>query len=295
MDITPIFPMKINRINNFKSNLIAFITNTLLVVIIGIIDFYTGYQISFSIFYLIPIVWVTWRNGRNQGLIISFFSMIAWLAADLLAEHFYASDLIPYWNAFMRFCVYVFITILISKLKKSLEKEKSLARIDHLTQTANSRWFLEELELEKRRAYRYNYPFTLVYIDLDDFKQINDTLGHQIGDRLLQQVSEVLQKEIRETDMVSRLGGDEFALLLPRTDKKSAEEVLNRVKTSLKSSMERNEYPLTFSIGSATFIKTEESVDNLITKADNLMYRAKKSGKDKIKFEEYISSELDKQ
>lgn len=282
--------MKTNRINNFQSNSIHFIVNTLLVVIIGIIDFYTGYQISFSIFYLLPIVWVTWRNGRNQGLIISFFGMIAWLVADLLAEHIYASDLIPYWNAFMRFCVYVFITILISKLKESLEKEKSLARIDHLTQTANPRWFTEELELEKRRAFRYNYPFTLVYIDLDDFKQINDSLGHQIGDRLLREVSEVLQKEIRETDMLSRLGGDEFALLLPRTDRKSAEEVLNRVKTSLKASMQKSGYLLTFSMGSATFIKTEESVDNLITKADNLMYRSKKSGKDKIKFEEYISS-----
>lgn len=287
--------MKTNRINNFQSNSIHFIVNTLLVVIIGIIDFYTGYQISFSIFYLLPIVWVTWRNGRNQGLIISFFGMIAWLVADLLAEHIYASDLIPYWNAFMRFCVYVFITILISKLKESLEKEKSLARIDHLTQTANPRWFTEELELEKRRAFRYNYPFTLVYIDLDDFKQINDSLGHQIGDRLLREVSEVLQKEIRETDMLSRLGGDEFALLLPRTDRKSAEEVLNRVKTSLKASMQKSGYLLTFSMGSATFIKTEESVDNLITKADNLMYRSKKSGKDKIKFEEYISSEPDRQ
>jgi diguanylate cyclase (GGDEF)-like protein len=285
MDITFIFPMEMNKIKIFRGNIILLVANTLLVVIIGIIDFHTGYQISFSIFYLLPIVWVTWQSGRNQGLIISFFSMIAWLEADLLAEHLYVNDLIPYWNAFMRFCVYVFITILTSKLKKSLEKEKSLARTDHLTQTANSRWFLEELELEKRRAYRYNYPFTLVYIDLDDFKQINDSLGHRIGDRVLQQVSNVLRKEIRETDMVSRLGGDEFTLLLPRTDRKSAEEVLNRVRISLKSSMQRNGYPISFSMGSATFIKTEESVDNLITKADNLMYKAKKSGKDKIKFE----------
>lgn len=104
---------------------------------------------------------------------------------------------------------------LLSELKKAYEREKILAHTDGLTKVYNRRYFLDILSLEAKRSIRYNHYLTLAYFDVDNFKPINDNLGHTQGDKLLCLIATTVKKNIRQTDIVARLGGDEFALLLP--------------------------------------------------------------------------------
>jgi len=169
-----------------------------------------------------------------------------------------------------------------AQVNQVLEREKELARTDVLTGLANRRAFYEALQAERARAARYRRPITLACVDLDNFKKVNDTLGHAVGDELLARVADVLRKTLRLSDTVGRLGGDEFALLLPETDAPSAEALLEKLRSILRRSMEAKNWPVTFSIGAATFLETPPSMEHMIRTADELMYAVKKSGKNRI-------------
>jgi diguanylate cyclase (GGDEF)-like protein len=130
---------------------------------------------------------------------------------------------------------------------------------------------------------RYRHPFSVAYLDFDNFKFINDTLGHSVGDDLIRVVVETLNHELRKTDQAARLGGDEFAILMPETDGKIAPQVMERMCSKLLDSMKGNNWPVTFSIGLATFNKPPNSVDDMIKAADSLMYEAKNNGKNRVK------------
>jgi diguanylate cyclase (GGDEF)-like protein len=203
--------------------------------------------------------------------------------ADLIVGYSHSHPLVPYWNMLMRSGFFLFVVVILSKLKTALEHEKNLSRTDSLTGTANKRAFYELASIEIDRARRYKRPFTAAYIDIDNFKTINDRFGHTIGDCLLQLVATTIRSKTRSTDAVARLGGDEFILLLPETEGESAQKVLHRIQNQLLDAVQKNEWPVTFSIGVATFINPPESVEEMIKKADALMYSAKNSGKNMIK------------
>jgi len=255
----------------------------LLVLLVGIVDYWSGYYLSFSIFYLIPVMFATWYAGRSAGVLIALLSGIVWYEADLLADHEYPSEFIPFWNASLRTGFFLIISHLLVLLKKSLQNESQLARLDHLTQVWNSRAFYEKAELERTRSIRYNHPFTLVYIDLDNFKKVNDYHGHDTGDRLLTLVAHTIIQNIRQTDVLARLGGDEFALLLVETEEKPALQLLRRIRNNLLAIMKNNEWPVTFSIGMIIYKKPTDSLNKMITEADTLMYEVKNSGKNAIR------------
>jgi diguanylate cyclase (GGDEF)-like protein/PAS domain S-box-containing protein len=168
------------------------------------------------------------------------------------------------------------------KLRVALENEKNLARLDFLTQIPNRRAFSEILQAEAARSRRYKRPLTLAYIDLDNFKQINDQLGHEIGDELLRLIAQTIQGNVRATDTISRLGGDEFALLLPETGGGEACAVIAKLRAILLEKVEERKWPVTFSIGVATFAKPGESVAQMVKVADDLMYSAKNEGKNRV-------------
>jgi len=170
-------------------------------------------------------------------------------------------------------------------LKNGLEREKALARTDSLTQIANRRAFYELASTEINRAHRYKRPFTIVSMDLDNFKIVNDRFGHKIGDTLLCSVANTIQKNIRATDVVARLGGDEFTVLLPEIGAESARVVAHKLQKELLDTMQTNEWPVTFSMGVVTFNSAPATVDEMLKKADTLMYSAKQSGKNIIKQE----------
>lgn len=257
----------------------------LLVIIVGGINYLTGYFLSFSIFYLIPVGFVTWFASKRPGIFISIFSAFVWLLADLLTDHIYPHPLIPFWNAILRLGFFLIVNMLLVLLKQALEREHSLARQDYLTRVYNSRAFYETAKTEIGRCRRHHHPLTIVYIDLDNFKSVNDCFGHQTGDRLLTTVGRLIQANTRQIDIVARLGGDEFAILLTETDARSAREMLNRIRVILLAAMKDNDWPVTFSIGMITFACPPDSLIKIIKMADELMYTVKSRGKNRIAHE----------
>ncbi len=164
----------------------------------------------------------------------------------------------------------------------ALEMEKKLSRTDSLTGVANRRAFYESADIERKRATRYTRPLSLAYIDLDNFKQVNDQSGHETGDQVLSRVGEILQENTRAETVVARLGGDEFAVLLPEADAASATSVTNKLHHLLTKAMRESGWPVTFSIGVVTYDKPPESIELMVQAADELMYRVKRQGKDRV-------------
>jgi diguanylate cyclase (GGDEF)-like protein len=169
-----------------------------------------------------------------------------------------------------------------SRLTSLLAKEQELARVDPLTTVPNRRAFYEALDKERVRSLRYRRPFTIAYVDLDNFKRVNDSLGHAAGDELLVQVAMGLRSNLRASDYVGRLGGDEFAILLPETDATAAKLVLRKLRLRLLEEMKAHSWQMTFSIGAATFLDPPDSLDVIVRMADETMYAIKARGKDNV-------------
>ncbi|WP_088330283.1 sensor domain-containing diguanylate cyclase [Lacimicrobium sp. SS2-24] len=169
-----------------------------------------------------------------------------------------------------------------SKLEQALEQEKRLARMDSLTKIANRRAFYEVAAKERDRSQRHKLVFTLVYIDLDNFKTVNDSFGHATGDTLLQTVASTINKAIRSSDLLARLGGDEFGIVLPETDQKLAQKLVARLLEKLRTAMAAQQWPVTFSVGVLTCHHTSAALDELMKKVDSLMYQIKHQGKNAI-------------
>lgn len=160
--------------------------------------------------------------------------------------------------------------------------EEALADTDPLTGLPNRRFFQEQLEREYARINRYPEPLTIAYLDLDNFKYVNDSMGHDIGDELLIIVSQTLASSIRSSDFAARLGGDEFAVMLPMLESESALPLLKKLQDELLDKMKSKKWPVTFSIGVVTYNEVMESSRDMIKKVDDLMYAVKKSGKNNV-------------
>jgi diguanylate cyclase (GGDEF)-like protein len=256
-----------------------------IIVLVGILDHLTGPELFVSIFYLIPIFLVTWFTERWVGIMISIASALTWLLADFTSGHTYSHPAIPYWNMSVRLGTFLVITFLLSTLKHALEHEKELARTDSLTGIANRRYLIELANAEINRAGRYKHPFTVVHIDLDNFKTVNDHFGHSVGDALLRLVVSTIRNNIRATDIVARFGGDEFIILLPETGPESAGVITDKIQKISLDLMQKNQWPVTLSLGVATFIQPPSTVDEMLKISDGLMYAAKNNSKNKIKYE----------
>jgi diguanylate cyclase (GGDEF)-like protein len=254
------------------------------VVLIGIVDYVTGFEWSWWVFYLAPIATVTWFRGRSPGLLVAALSAVAWVLADLTAGRPYTRGISAVWNGGSASVFFLSVPFVLAALHDALHREQALARTDAVTGVANPRAFVELASLELARARRYRTPCALAYLDLDDFKRINDTLGHSAGNDLLLVVAAALRRGVRDVDHVARLGGDEFALLLTDANETVARGVLRRVLTALAEALAGFRPPTSFSIGVAVFLTPPDSVDELIRKADALMYEAKHSGKNAVRY-----------
>lgn len=251
--------------------------------LIGFFDYFTGPDYSFSIFYLVVVVASAWYQGRKSALLLSVAGTVIWFAAAIASRE-YADDypLSIFWNDLVELTHFLFAVFVISTLKALLDASEKTSRIDPLTGIANRRLFYEVANAEIARAHRTSEPFTVMYIDVDNFKTVNDTQGHDEGDMLLIAVASTIRHQIREIDTVARLGGDEFSVLLPATAKDAADVVSRKLKCELADAVETR-WPVTFSVGMVTYITGPESVAHMIRQADQVMYEAKKSGKNQLR------------
>jgi diguanylate cyclase (GGDEF)-like protein len=252
-----------------------------LCVLVGVADAISGPVYSLVPFYLIPVVLAAWFVGRNAGYLLSCVSSLAWLVAEMVGRQNYKFDIAMYWNDFMELMLFLMTSVVVSALKGALEREKAIARTDLLTGMPNRRHYFELIAGEIKRNHRYNDPFSVAYLDIDNFKTVNDTMGHEEGDNLLRLVATTIAAAIRETDTVARLGGDEFALLLPETAEVSALAAVTKVQQQLKGEVESC-WPITFSIGLVTYLKSPTTIDEVIGRADRLMYEVKEESKDAL-------------
>jgi diguanylate cyclase (GGDEF)-like protein len=276
----------IQYLENLPQSL-TIVLSVILVLLIGIIDYFVK-NLSLSIFYLAPIILATWFVGRGWGQAISVLSTFVWFDDFVTA---YLHVVIFFWEAAVKLGFFLVINHLLLALKSSYEREKKLARTDGLTGIVNRRFFLELLQAEMSRSIRYSYPVTLAYIDLDNFKTINDEFGHSTGDELLCLITKIISKNIRLSDTVARLGGDEFALLLPQTNLEQAQNALPRVWQELTDTIKNQGWGVGFSIGAVTFVTIPDRVDTLIDYADKLMYTIKKSGKNRLEYSIFDNSQ----
>ena len=257
----------------------------ILVGAIGYFDYATGYEMAFSAFYLIPVCLASWYCGRRLGLTISVVAAIIWLVADYTSGSQYSQTWIYYWNGTIRLIFFSVTSHLLSSLKEHIDYEAILSRTDALTGLKNPRSFMEEAKLLFNLAARHHDAIVLGYIDLDNFKTVNDLMGHAEGDLVLQTVGSTLSMSGRSTDIIGRLGGDEFAIILPNTDLSGAQTYFDRLHELLLQTMKDRGWPVGFSLGVAVFPVAPPNENEAIKYADDLMYKVKNSHKNRVLYE----------
>lgn len=248
----------------------------------GLAHYLTGPKYELHIVFLLPVVAVCWYDGIKAGFLTALLGATVWMAADWLAAPPSTDFQALLVNDAVRLSVFALVIVLVDRLRRMHEREAALARVDLLTQLPNRRAFCENAEAEIMRAQRYRHPLTAILLDLDNFKSVNDRDGHDAGDRVLREVAETLQKNIRTTDVAGRLGGDEFAILLPETGREAAGAIAAKLQQQLVYQMQKSGWPVTGSFGVATFMTPPESVDAVMQQTDRLMYGAKLKGKNRI-------------
>lgn len=276
-----------------KSKAFIFGVGGLLVFLAGVLDYVTGLDFQVDIFYLVPIFIVTWFGNQKTGLATAAFTTVLWTIVNKAAGRHESDWTLILWNAVVEFGFFFAIVSLFSAVRRQTRQLEELATQDALTGIANRRSFSQAALLELHRCKRYGSPFTVAYLDLDNFKEVNDTQGHNAGDELLRQVARAMQTHLRDLDLAARLGGDEFAILFPGADARSSMLVVNRIQALLLEEMARRGWPVTFSIGVVTFSEAPESLEAMIACVDDAMYSVKKNGKNRTAFALWPPSEPD--
>jgi diguanylate cyclase (GGDEF)-like protein len=254
----------------------------LFLLVVGWLDYLTGSYLFFDVFYLLPITIAAWFVGRNLGFGFALTSSLIVLLVNWNSRDTSIPLSLELWNVSARIAFFMLFAQLSNVLGSKLEDESRLARTDFLTGAGNARAFYDQAQMEIARSQRSGQPLSIAYIDLDNFKKVNDTRGHHEGDKVLKTVVETLKQTLRGSDFVARLGGDEFAVLLPETNDTQSRVLIQRLQSTLLQTTEDNGWPVTFSIGVLTCPQAPKHLDNIIAKADELMYKVKASGKNAV-------------
>ena len=235
--------------------------------------------VKLGLFYLVPVLYVTWNEGAWWGVAYTLAGMLLRIRIEALQIGSPGSVLLL--NQ-ISFGVVAGITIFaFGHIRRNERLLRDLATHDQLTRVLNARSFTERLADELRRVQRYHRPLALLYLDLDDFKVVNDSHGHQTGDAVLRLVAEAIRHAVRQADVVGRMGGDEFAVLMPETEPALATAAADRLAAGLRTVL--NGSPaVTASIGVVAPITQGSDTDAILRRADQAMYEAKKKGKNRV-------------
>ena len=263
------------------------------IALVGLLDYVTGPWLSFALFYLIPVLAAAWWLGRGPALLAGMTAGIAWFEAEAWGHRGEPTrDLL--WNSMSRLVMLIAMAAMVVRIREDRRRLKDvnarlaelltgaekLARTDPLTGLPNRRAFLERLADELARARRNQSPVCIAYLDVDNFKNLNDQKGHIEGDEFLKHVAEAIKDTVRETDVAARLGGDEFAVLFTDAKRIAVDPLAHRLLARMRALGER--YPgldLGASVGMAWFESAPDGPELLLQRADGAMYQAKSAGK----------------
>lgn len=222
----------------------------------------------------IPIIFLTASND-SQHLLQAFGQG----AVDYVTKPYKAPELLA------RVKTHLELKYTRDELKKALVELETLATTDSLTGISNRRHLLTLAEREFQRAQRYRNPFSILMLDIDHFKSINDTYGHATGDEALKLMADVTRNALRQVDIFGRFGGEEFVVFLPETPLPDAVTVADRIREAIASvsvAMDDAVIRMTVSIGVATYQTEEPNLDTLLMRADKALYEAKQRGRDRV-------------
>jgi|SRR5579883_408292 len=245
-------------------------------------------QFNVVFYFLIPISFAMWFVSRRIGwifvivavMVIFHFGMLNWNKGWNALEA---------WNAAADCAILAAFGLIISEIRALYQWEHELSLQDALTGLANRRAFFAILTAENRRMRRQHLPLTVAYVDVDNFKQVNDEFGHATGDKILTDLAREMQGSLRSSDTVARVGGDEFGILMPETSEAAARAVLAKLNERLQ---QRTNAPraLTLSIGTVTFSESVNAPEEMLEIADHALYAVKQSGKNRIESRIFTAS-----
>jgi diguanylate cyclase (GGDEF)-like protein len=240
-----------------------------------------GSYYSLDVFYCLPVIHAarlgaihTMRRSDTQlPTIAAIVTALVWSMAEASISWpdypFNAFAL----NLFSRGVTFTVVARVLAKVWK----ERDIARKDSLTDLGTRLEFFDKFAIEQLRSERSGIPYSLLFIDIDQFKLLNDNHGHHVGDMALKLLADILRENSRRVDTVTRFGGDEFVLLVPETDERSCAALIDRIKLSAEKEFQKEGWPISLSIGHVTESGRRRSVDEILHEADMKMYSDKKS------------------
>jgi diguanylate cyclase (GGDEF)-like protein len=241
----------------------------------------TPAEIRLGILYIVPVLLVTWTEGLLWGI---GFAVATIGLREVVVWQQLPPETPLLWRLVNAGTYVVVLGVGMAGLQRLRQIQEQLSRLathDSLTGLVNARTFAARLTQELERNRRYPRPLALLYLDLDDFKVINDSHGHQTGDAVLRLVAEAMRSSVRQADIVGRLGGDEFAVLMPETDATLADAAAKRLAAGLRTVF-KGTPTVTASIGVVSCSSPDANTDELLRRADQAMYDAKRAGKDRV-------------
>jgi len=266
------------------------------VALVGLLDYVTGPWVSFALFYVVPVLAAAWWLGRGPALAAGFAAGLCWFVAETWG-HRGEPTRVLLWNSISRLLMLLAMAAMTARIRGDQQRLRGanrrlaellgdaerLARTDALTGLANARAFTERLRQELARAQREGTPLCLGYVDVDNFKRINDAKGHAAGDELLREVAQGIRETVRASDVAARLGGDEFAVLFVGMRQDAAESTAQRLLARLQRIAELHSgVGLGASIGMAIYESPPATAEEMIRSADAAMYEAKQRGKGRV-------------
>ncbi len=243
--------------------------------LVTVLDYWSGAELTSAVFYLVPVALAGWRFDVRTSGPFALCATLLWVSVTMMLGVQHASLWMAVWDGVSRFIVYFSFAVLLGHVRSSLERLREMALTDHLTGVANSRFFHELAARELEHCRRHQRPFTLAYIDIDDFKGINDEFGHSGGDMVIRTVATALARNIRKVDHVARQGGDEFMLFLHEVEPEVAQGVLEQIHSRVSDALQQSGFDVSLSTGGVTWRTPPDTLDAAIHSADQVMYRVK--------------------
>ena len=249
--------------------------------LIGAVRVETDAEFAFASLSMLPVLLIAWVDGRRSGFWAALLAATTWTICGIVAHRQFSTPWIPWINAITRLAVYCLVALLAAQVHLLLKREHDHATRDALTNLLNRRAFIEAGVAEVERSHRYGHALSVLYLDLDDFKHLNDTYGHDVGDAALRATARAMLGVLRATDLVARLGGDEFAVLLPEICYDDSIETGQKILAANNCSL-RGFAPVRASIGIACFELIDRDFLSMLKAADAVMYEVKASGKNDL-------------